>query len=112
MYYYAEENGGKIDTVVHVLQYLKSNEPAIKNRYDQFHHQVESKRGDNFTEWLWYCLQSSEYICINVLYPFYLPFLWPNCLWSVTLHVRKNVKQMLSLSAGPLNSLYVPPPLD
>lgn len=49
---YLEENGARIDAVVHVLQYLKSNETAIKKRYYQFHHQLEPKRGDNFTEWL------------------------------------------------------------
>lgn len=35
------------------------------------------------------CDTKVEYICINVLCPFYLRFLRPNCLSFVTLHVRK-----------------------
>lgn len=53
----------------------------------------------------------AEYICINVLPPL-LSVSSMAKLSFVALHVRKNVKQMLFLSAAPPNSCYTPPSLD
>lgn len=90
------ENCAGTDNVDHVVQY----ETAIKKWYYQFHHELESRQRDNSTGGLCYCLRLSKFICINALY---LPLLGPNCLWSLTLDARENVKNVRSLSAAPQN---------
>lgn len=95
-----------IDKAVNVLQY-RNGSKTYQKRYSQFYHRDPSKEIISVNSCSIECNSraKAEYICINVLYPFHLCFLQRNCLWFVTLLVRK---KMLNRCFPYQQSLQIP----
>lgn len=90
-----------------MLQHRKGSKTYQKG-YSQFYHRDPSKEIISLNSCSIECNSraKAEYICINVLYPFHLCFLRRNCLWFVTLLVRK--KKMLNRCFPYQQSLQIP----